>query len=122
MIEYTRCTAGRKARWRFRWCGSEVEQLTRNEQAVGSIPTTSSKNPLFSRKQRVFCMQKGKKLAAANVSLGSIPAVVSGVQLEQTGGILRVDTRTDTTLGHCNLEMDSKKPGKLGRIYPYAAG
>ncbi|MCI8879379.1 MAG: hypothetical protein HFH28_01505 [Clostridiaceae bacterium] len=67
-------------------------------------------------------MQKGKKLAAANVSLGSIPAVVSGVQLEQTGGILRVDTRTDTTLGHCNLEMASKKLGKLGRIYPYAAG
>ena len=62
MIEYTRCTAGRKARWSFRWCGSEVEQLTRNEQAVGSIPTTSSKNPLFSRKQRVFCMQKGKNL------------------------------------------------------------
>lgn len=122
MIEYTRCTAGRKARWRFRWCGSEVEQLTRNEQAVGSIPTTSSKNPLFFRKRRVFCMQKGNKLAAANVSLGSIPAAVSGVQLEQTGGILRVDTRTDTPLGHCNLEMDSKKLGKLGRIYPYAAG
>lgn len=93
MIEYTRCTVGRKARWRFRWCGSEVEQLTRNEQAVGSIPTTSSKNPLFSRKQRVFCMQKGKKLAAANVCLG-----------------------------HYAPEMASKKPGKLGRIYPYTAG
>jgi hypothetical protein len=24
------------------WCGSEVEQRTRNAQAVGSIPTTSS--------------------------------------------------------------------------------
>lgn len=122
MIEYTRCTVGRKARWRFCWCGSEVEQLTRNEQAVGSIPTTSSKNPLFSRKQRVFCMQIGKKLAAANVYLDSISAVVSGAQPEQTGGILRVDTRTDTTLGHCNLEMTSKKLSKLGRMYPYAAG
>ena len=113
MIEYTRCTVGRKARWRFRWCGSEVEQLTRNEQAVGSIPTTSSKNPLFSRKQRVFCMQKGKKLAAANVCLGSIPAAVSGVQLEQTGGILRVDTRTDTPSATATWKWTAKSWASL---------
>ncbi|GEM_PF-6568235 len=27
----------------IRWCGSMAEQLIRNEQVVGSIPTTSSK-------------------------------------------------------------------------------
>ena len=27
----------------MRWCGSMAEQLIRNEQVVGSIPTTSSK-------------------------------------------------------------------------------
>jgi hypothetical protein len=29
------------------WCGSEVEQRTRNAQAVGSIPTTSSTFQIF---------------------------------------------------------------------------
>ncbi len=37
----------------FRWCGSVVEQLIRNQQVEGSIPSTSSKkrvckSPLFS--------------------------------------------------------------------------
>ena len=27
----------------IRWCGSMVEHITRNDEVVGSIPTTSSK-------------------------------------------------------------------------------
>ena len=39
------------------WCGSVVEQLIRNQQVVGSIPTTSSIVLLF-----VACLGKINKI------------------------------------------------------------
>ena len=42
-----------------RWCGSEVEQRTRNAQAVGSIPTISSivEKPVIFDCHRFFIAQ-----------------------------------------------------------------
>ena len=39
-------------------------------------------------------------VAAADVYLDSISKIVSGVQIEDTGGIFLVDTRTNTIIGH----------------------
>lgn len=51
MLEYIRCPAKERFAGVIGWCGSEVEQLTRNEQAVGSIPTTSSRGTRCSRER-----------------------------------------------------------------------
>lgn len=48
-------------------------------------------------------------VAAADVYLDSISDIVSGVQLEETGGIFLVDTRTDTIIGH-------REPERMGEI------
>lgn len=61
-------------------------------------------------------------VAAADVYLNSISDIVSGIKLEETGGIFLVDTRTDTIIGHHNQEMTGKKLGSIGKgMYDYAA-
>ena len=60
-------------------------------------------------------------VAAADVCLNSISDIVSGIKLEETGGIFLVDTRTDTIIGHHNQEMTGKKLGSIGNgMYDYA--
>ena len=53
-------------------------------------------------------------VAAADVYLDSISEIVSGVQLEETGGIFLVDGRTDTIIGHRDPEMAGEKLGEIG--------
>lgn len=60
-------------------------------------------------------------VAAADVYLDSISKIVSGVQIEDTGGIFLVDTRTDTIIGHKDKEFTGKNIGQLeGEMYVYA--
>ena len=60
-------------------------------------------------------------VAAADVYLDSISDIVSGVQLEETGGIFLVDTRTDTIIGHCEPERMGEILGDLEEgMYVYA--
>lgn len=44
-------------------------------------------------------------VAAADVYLDSISKIVSEIQIEDTGGIFLVDTRTDTIIGHRDQEI-----------------
>ena len=44
-------------------------------------------------------------VAAADVYLDSISKIVSGIQIEDTGGIFLVDTRTDTIICHRDAEI-----------------
>lgn len=61
-------------------------------------------------------------VAAADVYLGSISKIVSEIQLEETGGIFLVDTRTDTIIGHRDPEMTGRKLSETGfGMYDYAA-
>lgn len=48
---------------------------------------------------------KVRGVAAADVYLNSISRIVSQVQIEDTGGIFLVDTRTDTIIGHKDENM-----------------
>ena len=60
-------------------------------------------------------------VAAADVYLDSISGIVSGIQLEETGGIFLVDTRTDTIIGHRDPEITGEKLGDLtDSMYVYA--
>lgn len=60
-------------------------------------------------------------VAAADVYLDSISEIVSGVQIENTGGIFLVDTRTDTIIGHKDAEILGKKLSEAGSgMYAYA--
>lgn len=60
-------------------------------------------------------------VAAADVYLDSISGIVSGIQLEETGGIFLVDTRTDTIIGHRDPEIAGEKLGDLtDSMYVYA--
>ncbi len=60
-------------------------------------------------------------VAAADVYLDSISQIVSGVRLEETGGIFLVDTRTDTIIGHREAEMTGKKLDDVDSgLYAYA--
>ncbi|MCI8646334.1 MAG: HAMP domain-containing protein [Firmicutes bacterium] len=60
-------------------------------------------------------------VAAADVYLNSISELVSQVQLEETGGIFLVDTRTDTIIGHPDPEMTGEKLSELNEgMYTYA--
>ncbi len=62
-------------------------------------------------------------VAAADVYLDSISTIVSGVRLEETGGIFLVDSRTDTVIGHRDSAMTGRKLSEgTDGIYPYASG
>ena len=61
-------------------------------------------------------------VAAADVYLDSISQIVSGVRVEDTGGIFLVDTRTDTIIGHRDSTITGQALGELsGELYAYAA-
>ncbi len=61
-------------------------------------------------------------VAAADVYLDSISKIVSNIQIEDTGGIFLVDTRTDTIIGHRDAEITGKKLSELTTgIYPYTS-
>lgn len=61
-------------------------------------------------------------VAAADVYLDSISKIVSGVQIEDTGGIFLVDTRTDTIIGHQDSDITGQKLSDLkDGMYSYAA-
>ena len=61
-------------------------------------------------------------VAAADVYLDSISGIVSGIQIEDTGGLFLVDTRTDTIIGHRDPEAAGKTLGDLpDEMYAYAA-
>lgn len=60
-------------------------------------------------------------VAAADVYLDSISQIVSGVQIEDTGGIFLVDAQTDTIIGHKDKEIAGKKLSEVGSaMYTYA--
>ena len=60
-------------------------------------------------------------VAAADVYLDSISSIVSGIQIEDTGGIFLVDTRTDTIIGHRDTGVTGKKLSELtDELYVYA--
>ncbi len=62
-------------------------------------------------------------VAAADVYLDSISKIVRGIQIEDTGGIFLVDTRTDTIIGHRDSEITGKKLSELDTgVYAYASG
>lgn len=62
-------------------------------------------------------------VAAADVYLDSISQIVSGIQIEDTGGIFLVDTRTDTIIGHRDPDITGKKLSELDTgVYAYASG
>ncbi len=59
-------------------------------------------------------------VAAADVYLDSISEIVSNIQIEDTGGIYLVDTRTDTIIGHRDPKMVGEKLSKADGMYAYA--
>ena len=60
-------------------------------------------------------------VAAADVYLDSISQIVSGVQIEDTGGIFLVDTRTDTIIGHRDSAITGQSlSGMEEGMYAYA--
>lgn len=59
-------------------------------------------------------------VAAADVYLDSISDIVSNIQIEDTGGIFLVDTRTDTIIGHRDKAFVGKKLGESDGFYAYA--
>lgn len=62
-------------------------------------------------------------VAAADVYLNSISDIVSNIQIEDTGGIFLVDTRTDTIIGHRDKSAVGEKLSAVsGGIYTYAEG
>ena len=61
-------------------------------------------------------------VAAADVYLDSISKIVSGVRIEDTGGIFLVDTRTDTIIGHKDPSVTGQILGTMsGGIYEYVS-
>lgn len=59
-------------------------------------------------------------VAAADVYLDSISGIVKDIQLEKTGGIFLVDTRTGTILGHREKEMTGHvMKESVGDMYAY---
>lgn len=59
-------------------------------------------------------------VAAADVYLDSISGIVSDIQIEKTGGIFLVDTRTGTILGHRDKEMTGHAIREyIGDMYAY---
>ena len=63
---------------------------------------------------------KVRGVAAADVYLDSISKIVSGIQIEDTGGIFLVDARTNTIIGHKDSEITGQKLDKMeDGIYAY---
>ena len=59
-------------------------------------------------------------VAAADVYLDSISQIVSGVQIEETGGIFLVDTRTDTIIGHKDPDISGQNLSTMSEgMYAY---
>lgn len=59
-------------------------------------------------------------VAAADVYLDSISDIVRGVQLEETGGIFLVDSRTNTIIGHRDSALTGEKINEINSdIYAY---
>lgn len=60
-------------------------------------------------------------VAAADVYLDSISNIVSNIQIEDTGGIFLVDTRTDTIIGHRDATVVGEKLSEADDgMYAYA--
>lgn len=60
-------------------------------------------------------------VAAADVYLDSISDIVADIQLEKTGGIFLVDTRTGTIIGHRDKDMTGRVMSEFsGDMYAYA--
>lgn len=60
-------------------------------------------------------------VAAADVYLDSISEIVANIELEKTGGIFLVDTRTDTIIGHKDKDMTGRVMSEFkGDMYEYA--
>lgn len=60
-------------------------------------------------------------VAAADVYLDSISDIVADIQLEKTGGIFLVDTRTGTIIGHKDKDMTGRVMSEFkGDMYAYA--
>ena len=60
-------------------------------------------------------------VAAADVYLDSISSIVSQVQIEDTGGIFLVDTRTDTIIGHRDRAVTGQRLSEMSEgMYVYA--
>lgn len=59
-------------------------------------------------------------VAAADVYLDSISQIVNNIQIEDTGGIFLVDTRTDTVIGAKEDAVVGKKLSEAGGLYTYA--
>ena len=61
-------------------------------------------------------------VAAADVYLDAISDIVAEIQLEETGGVFLVDTRTDTIIGHKDPEITGRLLSEFsGDMYAYAA-
>ncbi|MCI9584872.1 methyl-accepting chemotaxis protein [Clostridiaceae bacterium] len=61
-------------------------------------------------------------VAAADVYLDSISNIVSGIRIEDTGGIFLVDTRTDTIIGHRDKAVTGKILSQMNEgMYAYAS-
>lgn len=58
-------------------------------------------------------------VAAADVYLDSISDIVSNIQIEDTGGIFLVDTRTDTIIGHRDEAVVGEKMSEADGMYAY---
>lgn len=58
-------------------------------------------------------------VAAADVYLNSISDIVSDIQIEDTGGIFLVDTRTDTIIGHRDEAVVGEKLSEADGMYSY---
>ncbi len=60
-------------------------------------------------------------VAAADVYLDSISNIVSGIRIEDTGGIFLVDTLTDTSIGHRDPSVTGKILSQMNEgMYAYA--
>ena len=59
-------------------------------------------------------------VAAADVYLNSISEIVNKIQIEDTGGIFLVDTRTDTIIGHRDPTIVGGKLSEAEGMYAYA--
>ncbi len=59
-------------------------------------------------------------VVAADVYLDSISRIVSNIQIEDTGGIFLVDTRTDTIIGDRDKDVVGKNLSESGGMYAYA--
>ena len=62
-------------------------------------------------------------VAAADVYLDAISDIVAEIQLEETGGVFLVDTRTDTIIGHKDPEITGRLLSEFsGDMYAYEIG